>query len=82
MLTHLFPVLPAFVPAQAGLGSLNDWVADQLAADESSLAAYGLLLLGGMLASLLPCVYPLYPITVRILQNRGRSTAFLHPLGF
>jgi thiol:disulfide interchange protein len=27
--------------------------------------------LGGMAASLLPCVYPLYPITVSIIRNRA-----------
>ena len=76
----LSAMLSSFILAQAGLGSLNNWVADQLTAHESSLSAYGLLLLGGILASLLPCVYPLYPITVKMLQNRGDAPRFLHPL--
>lgn len=41
-----------------------------------------LLFAGGLLASLLPCVYPLYPITVGIIQARGESakSKLFHPL--
>ncbi|EMG01818.1 cytochrome C biogenesis protein transmembrane region domain protein [Leptospira borgpetersenii str. 200701203] len=39
-----------------------------------------LLIAGGVLASLLPCVYPLYPITVGIVRARGEgSPRILHP---
>lgn len=38
------------------------------------------LITGGVLASLLPCVYPLYPITVGIVRARGEgSPKILHP---
>ncbi|MBM9501403.1 thioredoxin family protein [Leptospira sp. 201903071] len=38
------------------------------------------LIAGGVLASLLPCVYPLYPITVGIVRARGDgSPKILHP---
>nr|PJZ92770.1 peptide permease [Leptospira ellisii] len=38
------------------------------------------LVAGGVLASLLPCVYPLYPITVGIVRARGEgSPRILHP---
>nr|WP_245667152.1 cytochrome c biogenesis protein CcdA [Leptospira tipperaryensis] len=38
------------------------------------------LIAGGVLASLLPCVYPLYPITVGIVRARGEgSPKILHP---
>ncbi|WP_004471828.1 protein-disulfide reductase DsbD family protein [Leptospira santarosai] len=40
-----------------------------------------LLITGGILASLLPCVYPLYPITVGIVRARGEgSPKILHPV--
>lgn len=69
--------------AQQGVSALNDWVGNQLAANESGIGAYLLLLIGGALASLLPCVYPLYPITVNILKNRGsESSKFVHPLTY
>lgn len=39
-----------------------------------------ILVMGGILASLLPCVYPLYPITVGIVRARGEgSPKILHP---
>ncbi|XDD52017.1 protein-disulfide reductase DsbD family protein [Leptospira sp. WS92.C1] len=38
------------------------------------------LVVGGVLASLLPCVYPLYPITVGIVRARGEGASrMLHP---
>ncbi|WP_425528945.1 protein-disulfide reductase DsbD family protein [Leptospira yasudae] len=38
------------------------------------------LISGGVLASLLPCVYPLYPITVGIVRARGEGAPrILHP---
>jgi thiol:disulfide interchange protein DsbD len=39
-----------------------------------------LLILGGFLASLLPCVYPLYPITAGILKSRTDKIKWLHPV--
>lgn len=39
-----------------------------------------LLVFGGFLASLLPCVYPLYPITAGILKSRTDKIKWLHPV--
>ena len=61
---------------------LNVWVSTQLAGSAGP-QAWVFLFLGGVLASLLPCVYPLYPITVAIL--RGRSSRWgraAHPLAY
>lgn len=43
-----------------------------------------LLLLGGLLASLLPCVYPLYPLTASLLRNRAgtNSRKWVHPVTY
>lgn len=58
---------------------LNDWVTSQLPG-ASVIGSIGLLFLGGALASLLPCVYPLYPITVATLQRRRSAFGpWLHP---
>lgn len=54
------------------LEGVNDWLAHQLGV-ASGPTTYLLLLLGGALASLLPCVYPLYPITAAILGRREGS---------
>lgn len=61
---------------------MNQWVSAQLATS-SGATAFLFLFLGGVLASLLPCVYPLYPITANILHNRrGRLGRFAHPLAY
>ena len=40
-----------------------------------------LFVLGGILASLLPCTYPLYPITINVLKARSQNNKlFLHPV--
>lgn len=63
------------------VSDMNDWVSAQLSADSNSLMSYAFLLIGGLAASLLPCVYPLYPITVNILKSRGNvNKKALHPL--
>ncbi|NJN24754.1 MAG: DUF255 domain-containing protein [Cyclobacteriaceae bacterium] len=60
---------------------MNDWVGQQLAAEHRSAISYFFFFIGGMAASLLPCVYPLYPITINILKARGKGrTKTLHPL--
>jgi thioredoxin:protein disulfide reductase len=60
----------------------NDWLARQLGASTGP-TAFGLLLVGGLLASLLPCVYPLYPITASILsQRQSRLGKLAHPLAY
>lgn len=60
--------------AQAGVGAVNNWIDAQLAASAGSVVTYGLLFLGGLMASLLPCVYPLYPVTVSIVKSRSSPT--------
>jgi len=58
----------------------NDWLSRQLGGSTGT-ASFGLLFLGGVLASLLPCVYPLYPITAAVLARRqSRLGRFAHPL--
>lgn len=61
---------------------LNDWVGAQLAAS-SGAESFVFLFLGGLLASLLPCVYPLYPITVSILRGReSKLGRYAHPVAY
>ncbi|MDD5272965.1 MAG: cytochrome c biogenesis protein CcdA [Methylovulum sp.] len=76
-------LLMATTPAHAEgvLTSMNAWVESHLASNQSSVGAYVFLMLGGLLASLLPCVYPLYPITASIIAGRSQGTAHraLHP---
>lgn len=65
------------------LSNLNSWVDTQLAADQAGAGAFFFLFVGGFLASLLPCTYPVYPITVNVLRSRAgpaRPGAFVHPL--
>ncbi|MEH0157402.1 cytochrome c biogenesis protein CcdA [Limibacter armeniacum] len=70
---------PAF--ATSIVSEMNDWVGQQLSADNNSILSYLFLLIGGLAASLLPCVYPLYPITINILKARGNSDIkTLHPI--
>lgn len=64
------------------------WIADlneqlnQIVAGSEFGALSGIALLAaGVLAALLPCVYPLYPITAQVLKARGSQTSpWLHPL--
>ena len=70
------------VHADGSLSAINAWAEGQLASNNSSLSAYFFLMMGGLLASLLPCVYPLYPITASIIKGRSRGDAqgVLHPI--
>ncbi len=72
----LFSLASADALADNPISTMNSWVEGQLASNQSSLSGYLFLMLGGLLASLLPCVYPLYPITASIIQ--GRSTKEVH----
>jgi thiol:disulfide interchange protein DsbD len=67
--------------ADSAITAMNAWVEGQLASNQSALSAYIFLMLGGLLASLLPCVYPLYPITASIIAGRSQGDAprALHP---
>lgn len=66
------------------LSGMNVWVEGQLSAHSGSPAAYAFLFLGGLLASLLPCVYPLYPITASIVKGRATpgGARWPHPLAY
>lgn len=66
------------------LAAMNSWVEGQLSAHSGSPAAYAFLFLGGLLASLLPCVYPLYPITASIVKSRAApgGARWPHPLAY
>lgn len=71
---------PAFSFASP-LEGINGWIEKQLSSGSSGLSAYFFLFLGGILASLLPCTYPLYPITINILKARSQNNKlFLHPV--
>lgn len=84
----IYPIAALWLAALAGevhadspLSAMNAWVEGQLAANQSAPSAYFFLMLGGLLASLLPCVYPLYPITASIIQGRSQAgvSRALHP---
>ena len=77
----LFAVATGTAHADSPLSTMNAWIEGQLASNQSSLSAYVFLMLGGLLASLLPCVYPLYPITASIISGRsqGDVSRTLHP---
>jgi thioredoxin:protein disulfide reductase len=66
---------PLTVHATDPLSSMNAWVEGQLSAHSGSAMAFVFLFLGGLLASLLPCVYPLYPITASIVKGRRNPVA-------
>lgn len=64
------------------LDEMNNWVATQLSQNSGAIA-YLYLFLGGALASLLPCVYPVYPLTVNFLRTRKSGLGkFAHPLAY
>jgi thiol:disulfide interchange protein DsbD len=62
-----------------GIAELNAWIALHLNGSGGGMGSLPLLFLGGLAASLLPCVYPLYPITASIIRDRG-SRRWEHPL--
>ncbi|PPC90208.1 MAG: peptide permease [Methylobacter sp.] len=78
----LFSIASADAYAGDPISMMNSWVEGQLASNQSSLSVYLFLMVGGLLASLLPCVYPLYPITASIIQGRsnGEVDRALHPV--
>ncbi|MGB8166142.1 MAG: cytochrome c biogenesis protein CcdA [Chthoniobacteraceae bacterium] len=82
----LFPMLASAPAAHAAgpLSAVNSWIESGLNSSHGSWLSYGFLLLGGILASLLPCVYPLYPITATIVASRsaGAKLRWLHPLAY
>jgi thiol:disulfide interchange protein DsbD len=83
LVTLVLASVPAWAFAQTGIPEMNSWIEGRLATNNASLSSYFFLFLGGLLASLLPCVYPLYPITANIIKARGAgSSRFLHPLAY
>ncbi len=61
---------------------LNRCIETGISGPEFTIQTVIFLFAGGLLASLLPCVYPLYPITVGIIQARGETgrNKLFHPL--
>jgi len=70
-------LLVVSVNAQADnpISIMNSWVEGHLASSQTTAGTFVLLMLGGLLASLLPCVYPLYPITASIIKSRDNNAA-------
>jgi thiol:disulfide interchange protein DsbD len=60
----------------------NSWLESRMTSGPVSISSLFYLFLGGLLASLLPCVYPIYPITATLLRNRSVSgqSRWSHPL--
>ena len=78
----IFTLVVSRVQAQSVFDQMNNWVGSQLA-ESTGIGAYLFLLLGGVLASLLPCVYPVYPLTVSFLRNKkSKLGKFAHPLTY
>lgn len=78
--TFVLVLLPTALQA-APLGGVNAWIEAHLSSGNAGASAYFFLFLGGVLASLLPCTYPLYPITLNILKARSQpNKKFLHPV--
>lgn len=59
---------------------LQSYIEFQILGGGIGPASLFFLFLGGFLASLLPCVYPLYPITAGILSARTTERKWSHPL--
>lgn len=70
------------VQAQSAFDQMNVWIGSQLA-ESTGLSSFLFLFLGGVMASLLPCVYPVYPMTVNFLKNRkSKWGKFAHPIAY
>lgn len=86
-IVFLLLFLISFFSLQADSGGiltdLNTWVEQKLSGREFGITSLFLLFLGGLLASFLPCTYPLYPITAGIIQKRSSGTSkWTHPLTY
>lgn len=62
------------------VSEIQAFIETQLSSGSFSILSFFLLALGGLLAGLLPCVYPLYPITAGILKSRVSKHKWSHPL--
>ena len=79
-ITFALLCVASVVHAQSVFNTMNTWVREELAAS-TGISSYFFLLVGGVLASLLPCVYPVYPLTVNFLKGRQSNLGkFAHPL--
>jgi len=79
-LSMLFISVPSISHA-APFEKINAWIEQHLSSGSSTVGSYFFLFLGGVLASLLPCTYPLYPITLNILKGRSQpNNKLLHPV--
>ncbi|XDD46318.1 protein-disulfide reductase DsbD family protein [Leptospira sp. WS39.C2] len=59
---------------------IQTFIESQLSSGNFSFTTALFLALGGLFAGLLPCVYPLYPITAGILKTRVAKHKWSHPL--
>ncbi|TGK50178.1 protein-disulfide reductase [Leptospira kanakyensis] len=62
------------------VSEIQSFIEAQLSSGSFSFLSIFFLALGGLLAGLLPCVYPLYPITAGILKSRVSKHKWSHPL--
>lgn len=62
------------------VSEIQAFIESQLSSGSFSIVSFFFLALGGLLAGLLPCVYPLYPITAGILKSRVSKHKWSHPL--
>lgn len=62
------------------VSEIQSFIEAQLSSGSFSFFSIFFLALGGLLAGLLPCVYPLYPITAGILKSRVSKHKWSHPL--
>lgn len=61
------------------VSEIQTFIESQLSSGSFSVYSFFFLALGGLLAGLLPCVYPLYPITAGILKSRVTNHKWSHP---
>ncbi|MCW7491376.1 thioredoxin family protein [Leptospira sp. 2 VSF19] len=61
------------------VSEIQSFIESQLSSGSFSVYSFFFLALGGLLAGLLPCVYPLYPITAGILKSRVTNHKWSHP---
>lgn len=61
------------------VSEIQTFIESQLSSGSFSIYSFFFLALGGLLAGLLPCVYPLYPITAGILKSRVTNHKWSHP---
>lgn len=86
MKKSLIRLLPFAFLAQTALAGdfiagANSWAERQIGPGAGAFSSLFFLFIGGMLASLLPCVYPVYPLTASLLRNRSHvsGSKWSHP---